>query len=204
MTNQEASEYLNGLKEAINNPKEHQNALDLDAYSPISIGHAKQTPELNHFFGLDEDGPYSEFLKKGLRSLRLGFYKLCSPPIYNKSIFPGTFAADVYYYYPGPNCIKLIKYRANIGPMINSHFKYLPVPGTPQYKSISDIPFLKEFEEQKYTIGTPDDHYYVPKQNFFKALLDNEKIFFVKESIFDPSFPHANPKPKRITWTFID
>lgn len=187
-----------------NNPLELEKAYDIDSYESLRMSYVQQIPELSNFFGLDEDGPYSEFLNKGLRSLRRGFYKLCGLPFYKETIEPHTFAADVYYFNPDHNFNTLIKYRANVGPMINVHFDYAPLQNTIQYTNVNQVPILNRFIEERSTIGWPGNHYYEPKENFFTTLFNANKMFFVHESVYDPAFLDTVPKPKKITWSFID
>ncbi|WDF53463.1 hypothetical protein [Mucilaginibacter sp. KACC 22063] len=159
---------------------------------------AQADNNINRFYGLDENGPYSEFLSRGLRSLRMGFYKICSQPYYNKSINPPTFAATVLYFHPSNS--KLIKYNCNIGPIINLHKIYNPVIGT--IDQISKIAVLNNFEKD---ISTDRANFgYTPKLTFFNSIYSSNKLFLVKESIFDPNYPNSNPKPKRVTWSFLD
>ncbi|MDB5127915.1 hypothetical protein [Mucilaginibacter sp.] len=199
MSPDECKKYYTALSKDFDDPNEIQRAIDLTDYQGLSLLQAQAIPELNRFFGGDEDGPWSEFLNKGLKSLRPGFYKLCELPYYNVGIFPNTFAATVLYFHPDND--KLIKYKANIGPMTNIHKKYLPLPET--YDTPEKIPLLEEFENNKVKLGTKNDYYLKPKLVFFTKLFNSGKIFCVRESIFHPNFPD-NPRPKKVTWSFIE
>lgn len=201
MSPEEIRSYFNRLIKDFSDPKEHANAVDIDIYDHLSIEEIDKIDLLKRFYGFDEDGPYSEFLNKGLKSLRQGFYKICKQPFYNTYIYPKTFSASVYYFHPNFPTGKLIKYEANIGPITNIHAVYHPVIGTLDDNA---IPLIKTFKAEKNSIGTPEDHYLKPKTNFYNEVFKQNKIFWVEESIFDPEYLDSKPKPKKVTWSFIN
>ncbi|HZY37968.1 MAG TPA: hypothetical protein VFE53_15025 [Mucilaginibacter sp.] len=202
MTTEDTRRLYKAVFNGFNDPDELAQVIDLASYQSLSIKEIQSIPELHRFFGGDEDGPYSEFLNKGMRSLRTGFYKICEQPFYNTEIFPPTFSANVYYFHPEND--KIIKYQANIGPMTNIHAGYCALLGTIGYgiKEIPFIPVLNRFADEKKQIGTALDHYYVPKSNFFNALYREGEIFYVIESKFD-SDSIVPPRAKSVTWSFI-
>ncbi|MES2425944.1 MAG: hypothetical protein V4560_03185 [Bacteroidota bacterium] len=172
------------------------NAIDIDALMPLSLTKAQSDPHLNHFFSLDEDGPFSEILKRGTQSLRTGFYKIITKPYYRTTIFPANFAADVYYY--GDNDV-LYKYHANIGPLTNTSTQ--PFPINDKYRN-TPIPILDKFLRDKQTFGGNQD-YMIAKKNFYDSVFAEERIILVIESIWDPAYPTINRR-KQVKWAFID
>lgn len=199
MTIPEVRSYYDGVKEAFANPNEISNAINLLTCGPLKLSDITKSPELNRFFG-GEENSFGEFLEKGLSSLRQEcFYKLSGNIQYRKDIFPNTFAAEVYCWHPNDN--KMLKYIANIGPMLNSHSGYLPLLGTLETSKVS---LWTEFKRERENETPPVDYYYQPKYNFFSKLLISKQLFFVVSSEFDPDYPDAFPKPKKVAWSFIE
>jgi hypothetical protein len=196
MTVSEAQDYYQKTENIFNSKN---NIIDLSIAQTISRRDAEANSELVRFTFLDEDGPWTEYLKSGLKSLRYGFYKICSQPYYNNSISPGTFAATVLYLHPENS--KLIKYNCNIGPMTNVHKLYKPILGTPNH--INQLPILNKFEHDKISIGHYSDDYMIPKRNFFNSLYINGVLFFIRESKWHPNYPNLIPRPKEVTWSFL-
>jgi len=204
MTPDEIKKYYSAIKNDLNDQDVINESIDLAAKKNLSVNEINCIPELFRFFGGEEDDSWSDFLSRGLSSLRVGFYKICQAPFLNTSIHPNTFSASVYYFHP--NNENLIKYQANIGPMTNIHAGYNALPGTVRHESagVPYIPVLQKFANEKNIIGTAKDHYYVPKLNFFNSIYKDEKVFYVTNSIYDPDFIHSNPRPKKVSWSFID
>jgi hypothetical protein len=197
MSDFDGQAYLKQIEDVFNS---RTSIIDLsDSQSVISQDSAESNSELVRFAFLDEDGPWSEFKKKGLKSLRYGFYKIDSVPYYNNSIYPGTFAATVLYLHPKNK--RLIKYNCNIGPMTNIYKIYKALQGSPN--NINLLPILYKFEHDKVSIGRPSDDYMVPKRNFFSSIYDQGIIFLIKESIWHPNYPNMDPRPKQVTWSFL-
>ncbi|HEX3385944.1 MAG TPA: hypothetical protein VHS53_12180 [Mucilaginibacter sp.] len=199
MSTDDLREYYEAIKRGFNDEEEIERAILLSGYESLSISEITLIPELNQFFGGDEDN-WAEFLNKGLRSLRTGgFYKICGEPFYNVNIFPHTFSAHVYYFHLDND--RLIKYQANIGPMTNSHSGYCALPAT---CDISKIAILQTFMNERRNEGNKEEYYYRPKKKFFDSIYSTGKIFYVIKSEFDPDFPDLNPRPKKVAWSFID
>ena len=191
---------LNQIKESIRELFTASNlnaAIKLDSLFPISLESAQRDPQLNRFFRLDEDGPFSEINRLGVQSLRKGYYKITSRPYYRTNISPATFAAEVYYYSVGND--NLILYTANIGPLVNTSMKYFPFNTA---INESQIPILKKFSENK-AYDDPATYYYESKRRFFDTVFDENRIILVHEAGWDPAFPDTNRR-KQIKWSFLD
>jgi hypothetical protein len=128
--------------------------------------------------------------------LRKGFYKLKTQPYYRTTLVPGTFAADVYY--SNENDI-LYKYHANIGPLTNTSMKPFPMN---ELHRTTPIPILQKFLEDKRDFGGNQD-YMVAKRNFYNSVYNEERIIFVQDSSWDPSYPTINRR-KQVRWGLID
>lgn len=204
MTSEQLKKYYQDLRDKFDSPQELSKAIDINASKSISMDEAKLQPELNHFFGLDENGPYSEFLSRGLRSLRVGFYKIVNQPFYNTNINPGTFSSTVYYYYPDNIELgnKVIKYEANIGPISNIHRLYVPLDETPD--KLENVPILERFDKEKKQLENSEHDFLIPKTNFYDSIFKQGKVFFVSESIWHPEYSTSVKRPKQVTWSFID
>ncbi len=189
---------IDEIKNYFKTPANIDAAVDLDKLIPLSLSHAKADPQLNRFFWLDENGPFSEITQRGAQSLRQGFYKLQSQPYYRTTFFPGTFAATVYYLNPEND--NLIKYHANIGPLTNVSAR--PIPLNKNIKQRSQIPIIDKFLNDKAVFGGAED-YKKAKEGFYKSVYEQERIIIVHESIWDPDYPTIN-KRKQVTWSFLD
>jgi hypothetical protein len=183
-------------------------AIDLTKRLPISLTIVKSNPELNHFFGLDEDGPYSEIIKKGFLSFRKGLYKIITRPHYRTDISPGTFAADVLYLDLSNN--QFIKYHANIGPITNGLMIYRS--RNRNFNGLYEIPMVGDFarERDKDNFRT---HYHTSKERFYNRIFDQQKIIYIEEAIWAPPNRYSKVdseeelalnKMKKTTWCFID